>query len=194
MNRSVVSSSVALLLFACSGAGTGVDDGSSSKTEEELRATQACEDKACGESCTLCAPGQQDCFETAELKQCSASGRCSSAVAECEGASDAGPAPDASPAPFVPCAGKTCGDTCTICPPGDPGCFETAALKFCHSDGACSAAPPACIPPPPYDACAGKACGDACTICRPGDPGCFETAVLKRCNAAGTCSASPSGC
>ena len=191
MNRSLFFSSVAAaLLLACSGAVTSPDDGTSDEAESELRAARACAGKACGDACSLC-NGRPNCFETAVLKQCNERGRCSSRPAVCGGAVDAGPAP------YQPCGGKSCGDTCQICPPGDPNCFETAVVKFCHADGACSASPPACIPPPPpppYDACGGKACGDLCTLCDPADPNCFETAVVKQCDARGACSATPPVC
>ncbi len=42
-----------------------------------------CADKACGESCSLCAPDDADCVETAEVKTCSADGECSGLVTEC---------------------------------------------------------------------------------------------------------------
>lgn len=198
MERSLLFSALGLglVLFACSG--TSLDEGPVGASEDDLsKAKAACLNKACGETCTLCPPGAKNCFETAVLKQCNAKGRCTSAPAEC--AIDAGPAPvldagpvdpiDAGPAPYQPCGGKTCGDTCSICPPWDPTCVETAVLKFCHPGGACLATPPACIPPPPYYPCAGKACGDACTECAPTDPNCFETAVLKACDATGACTA-----
>jgi hypothetical protein len=42
------------------------------------------------------------------------------------------------------CAGKMCGDTCTICDPNDSGCSETAVLKVCNEFGVCGAEMPAC--------------------------------------------------
>src|SRR5258706_227333 len=38
---------------------------------------------------------------------------------------------------YQACAGKTCGDTCTICDPADPSCIETAVLKACDRSNAC---------------------------------------------------------
>lgn len=99
---------------------------------------------------------------------------------------------------YIPCASKSCGATCTVCPPGDSMCFETAVVKHCDENGECKAGPaPAACPPPDggnYDPCAGKTCGASCTICNPADIGCVETAVLKRCTSAGVCSAGASGC
>ena len=40
-----------------------------------------------------------------------------------------------------PCAGKSCGDSCSLCA-GRPGCVETAVLKSCHADGQCRAGVP----------------------------------------------------
>ena len=41
-------------------------------------------------------------------------------------------------AAFDPCAGKSCGDECKLCPPGDPDCFETAVPKQCSASGECT--------------------------------------------------------
>jgi len=99
------------------------------------------------------------------------------------------------PPPYEPCAGKECGDACTVCDPSDPSCAETGVLKVCHKDGTCSADAADCEePPPPYEPCAGKECGDACTICDPTDPDCDETAVLKVCHEDGTCSGAAPDC
>jgi hypothetical protein len=56
---------------------------------------------------------------------------------------DGGPAPDGSTdqdggAAYDPCAGKACGASCTICPPWDTGCVETAVLKQCDKAGKCA--------------------------------------------------------
>src|SRR5262249_19045446 len=155
-----------------------------------LSAVKACQGKTCGDACSLCPPGKKNCFETAVLKQCNAKGKCTANAAQCGGAVDAGPA-------YQPCAGKTCGQSCSLCAPNDPNCAETAVLKFCHADGACKDYAPACIPPPPpppYQPCANKACGQSCTVCNPADPNCMETAVLKQCNAQGQCNAGNAIC
>jgi hypothetical protein len=103
---------------------------------------------------------------------------------------DDGGALDAGPAPYLPCAGKACGQSCALCDPLDPGCVETAVVKQCQGDGTCAAAVPVCT----YNACAGKACGQSCRVCDPADPNCFETAVLKQCNLAGQCTPNAPGC
>jgi hypothetical protein len=38
---------------------------------------------------------------------------------------------------YVPCGGKKCGDTCTYCQPGVPGCVELAVVKWCNVKGEC---------------------------------------------------------
>ncbi len=37
-----------------------------------------CDDKEEGEECSLCAPDDEDCIETMEIKVCNADGECSS--------------------------------------------------------------------------------------------------------------------
>src|SRR5688572_12171261 len=143
-------STLGFVLIACSGASLDDDLG---QADDELSAIKACQGKSCGDSCTLCPPGKKNCFETAVLKVCNAQGKCGSSAAQCGGG-----AVDAGPAPYQPCAGKTCGASCSLCAPNDPNCVETAVLKFCHSDGTCKDTAPACIPPPPpppYNPCAG---------------------------------------
>ncbi len=41
------------------------------------------------------------------------------------------------PAPFVPCAGKVCGDPCSLCAPDDPDCTMTLEEKACNLEGEC---------------------------------------------------------
>jgi len=94
----------------------------------------SCAGKACGDSCTLCAPGDPNCFETAVIKQCDVSGTCGASAPACD--IDAG-------TPYDPCAGKVCGSSCTICRPGDVGCFETAVIKQCSLTGQCTPSPAA---------------------------------------------------
>jgi hypothetical protein len=54
---------------------------------------------------------------------------------------------------YDPCAGKSCGDTCTLCAPGDSNCSEAAILKSCDLNGNCVPAPVSCLIPNPYSAC-----------------------------------------
>jgi len=85
-------------------------------------------------------------------------------------------------APYEPCAGKSCGDSCSACDPADPDCVETAVLKACDPKGACVPETPGLCEEPGYSPCAGKEPCDPCTICDPADPDCVETAVLKVCD------------
>jgi hypothetical protein len=40
-------------------------------------------------------------------------------------------------AAYDPCAGKKCGDPCTLCPPDAANCAETTVLKSCSPSGQC---------------------------------------------------------
>jgi hypothetical protein len=96
-----------------------------------------------------------------------------------------GNGPDA----YAPCAGKACGEPCSLCAPDDRGCFETADLKACDPHGRCvGAGTPFTCPVP--DPCAGLACGAECTIslpCHFANPPCLAPQVLGRCDIAGQC-------
>ncbi len=64
----------------------------------------------------------------------------------CEGAStpSAGDPNQSVSSDYQPCAGKACGDGCSVCPPGDADCVETAVVKVCDDAGTCSATMPTC--------------------------------------------------
>ena len=53
---------------------------------------------------------------------------------------DPGPSGEAGDEPeaYDPCAGKSCGDACTLCAPDDSDCAETMSVKQCSADGACT--------------------------------------------------------
>ena len=51
---------------------------------------------------------------------------------------------DAGASGYDPCAGKTCGDQCTVCPPDDADCVETMVVKVCDAAGRCDAHVPEC--------------------------------------------------
>lgn len=148
-----------------------------------------CAGKHCGDACTICASGDPSCTEPSGAKACDPNGACvvtgNGSSFSCSG----------TVTPYDPCAGRSCGDTCTICDPADTDCGETAVLKTCDDSGECVAqSEGASCTSPPYDPCAGKQCGDACTVCDPGDPNCVETAVLKTCGSDGTCDARDPAC
>jgi hypothetical protein len=46
--------------------------------------------------------------------------------------------------PYDPCAGRECGETCHVCPPGDAECIETAVVKMCNANGECRPEDPGC--------------------------------------------------
>jgi hypothetical protein len=162
---------------------------------------EPCAGKMCGDRCTICDPKDVDCKETTVLKVCNADGACEPTQPICavNPTSGSGSIELGDPG-YEPCAGKTCGDLCTICDPEDLDCVETAVVKFCHTDGGCSPTVPACMgtPEPPsepaYEPCANKTCGARCTICDPNDPDCYETAVLKYCQADRSCRATQPAC
>jgi hypothetical protein len=109
---------------------------------------------------------------------------------------DAAPAPTTSPEPAKPyyaCAGKRCGDACTVCDPADKNCVETAVVKQCTANDRCEPAPAQCgtaaatPQQPAYNPCEGKKCGDRCRQCKVGDPKCVESPLVKLCHPDGQC-------
>ena len=89
-----------------------------------------CGGKNPGDNCTICAPGDADCFETQEVKTCNpASGKLTCGAA----------APTSN---YAPCGGKNPGDSCTLCKPGDADCVEIAIPKYCDAKGACGGGSP----------------------------------------------------
>jgi hypothetical protein len=65
--------------------------------------------------------------------------------AESTAATTEEPMPDPKPhGPHDPCAGKACGDPCTICAPDDADCVETMVVKACNASAECTAEKPAC--------------------------------------------------
>jgi hypothetical protein len=119
---------------------------------------------------------------------------------------------------YQPCAGKACGDACTICEPGDKSCVETAVVKACDRSGACVAtSTPDCTQPASCDLASVNSCGtgQACCavgrcgpvqtdqgMCEPADPmtgGCMRCACetqpggCPRCNSPDTPIATPEG-
>ena len=76
---------------------------------------------------------------------------------------------------YQPCAGKQCGDACTLCEPGDPSCVEDAVLKRCDRTNACVATTPDCRPPPSCDPTDVNSCGAGKACCAVGRCGPLET-------------------
>lgn len=90
-----------------------------------------------------------------------------------------------SDAPYAPCAGKACGDACTICSPDDRGCGETTVEKACDPQGRCVPGTPGTCAGAPHPDCAGKACGAECNPCGP-DRTC-PTLIPSACDRDGRC-------
>lgn len=111
------------------------DDAGSSTDAADGAAYQPCAAKSCGDPCSICSPADSSCVETAILKLCDEQGACSQSTAAC--ALDGGGA-------YVPCAGKVCGQACTLCSPTDVGCVEPAVLKQCTMAGVCASSPVGC--------------------------------------------------
>jgi hypothetical protein len=103
---------------------------------------------------------------------------------------------------YAPCGGKSCGDSCTVCEPGDTDCSETAEVKACTGGGDCiSAALVDCVAPDPCDlgsdtcaagqtCCAVGRCGPVVTdqgVCEPADP---SSGNCMPC----ACESQPGGC
>ena len=101
----------------------------------------ACAWKACGQACTVCAPGAKDCFETAVVKACDPNGRC---------------VPETPTLCTGECAGKACGEQCLYpdlpCLHATPPCLPPVGPGYCDGQGTCVQGypppPGACRPPP----------------------------------------------
>jgi hypothetical protein len=145
-----------------------------------------CAGRACGDACTVCAPDDPDCVETAVMKACSEDGECVPLPVLCGAA--------------VPCADKACGAECAFEPPcrdSDPPCELPSYVGQCSLRGNCEppGTPTTCGP---MAACDGKACGDACDPCAPAgcmSPVAYACDLAHRCvpSAPGLCVAAP-GC
>jgi hypothetical protein len=219
-------SSLCLIVAACgnrSSLGSGDDNlgqggsagssGSAGASGSGGNTWDPCAGKPCGAECSVCAPNDPECAETAVLKYCDESGGCGQAFPLCAPQQcttsndcpvDLGPCeqcPDGSLAcPSVDCIAGACvystdscqGQQCKSdddCPQIGAPCQQcpdgSVACPFSGCEnGQCVGGFPGC---PGYEPCAGKACGDSCTQCPPNDPECSETAVLKYCDANGGC-------
>ncbi len=89
---------------------------------------------------------------------------------------------------YDPCAGSSCGDVCSICPPDDEDCIETAEIKACNEAGQCVSDNGAlCDDPGDGSQCADAECGTPCTECGIDELDCTEPSEGHVCNGAGTC-------
>jgi hypothetical protein len=177
MKAVALRSAAALILSGSLLGGCSAGDNSErspEQTADDLRRLRCRLDTDCpvvDAPCTECADGTHACPSASCVR-----GRCAIEFPECE-------------RPYVPCAGKACGDGCTICDPSDPTCVETAVVKYCQLDGSCGATQPECGP---VDPCATVRCaaGTHCEsgLCVPDAPrvACGGIAAF-RCPGAGQC-------
>jgi hypothetical protein len=132
------SAALALLVCAvCAGISACKTNGVNTRsTDAQARPTHdPCADSLCGQACTLCAPDDPGCQEPVGNKACDALGACRPVPVTCSEGHEVEPASPAGA--YAPCAGKQCGEPCTMCPPGDAACVETGVLKQCTAEGAC---------------------------------------------------------
>lgn len=219
-------SAIALITAACSsenslGSGDGNLNGVGGAGGTGGGATwDPCGGKVCGAECSLCAPNDPECAETAVLKFCDEKGQCGQAYPACSSSQ----CTTDSDCPSI-------GAPCQQCPDGSYACpwtkceagqcvggFDACQGQQCKADSDCPSMGAPCQPCPDgsfacpwtkcdngfcaggfdgcagYDPCANKACGDACTLCPPNDPNCAETTVLKFCDGKGQCGPSVPSC
>lgn len=159
----------AALVAAVTASRPGCGNGQNGRTGYE-----PCAGKACLDGCSLCAPDDPDCVETAVVKVCHPDGRCDAASPDL-----ACPMPD-------PCAGLSCGAECTIslpCHYAIPPCEAPQSIGRCDITGQCVPGDfGSCAPHPD---CVGKSCGDGCNPCGP-DEVC-PTLMASACDRYGRC-------
>ncbi len=98
------------------------------------------------------------------------------------------------PVTYVPCEGKSCGEGCSICPPGDTTCVESAEAKSCDLLGGCIEGSTSCGDGG-WQPCVGKTCNDPCDPCDPQDPNCIVVGAVFVCSPVGKCAyLAVSGC
>ena len=118
----------------------------------------------CNESCGICTKPGEGCIELF-----------------CQG--DGGKLP-----PYDPCDGKSCGDPCSPCAPGDQDCSAPAVEMFCNDQGKCGAHDSKCGSGG-GEVCGDVVCGDgewccneSCSMCAPEGEGCIEIACFPGCD------------
>ena len=83
-----------------------------------------CGESLCGDRCTVCAPYDTDCAETAVLKFCQPDGSCSATTPECGDSGRCTPGDDSTCPEGEECRAGHC---YTWCEAGDPACCEPAS-------------------------------------------------------------------
>ncbi len=127
-----------------------------------------CQNKLCGETCTICDPTDPNCVEAQVVRYCDSSGLCGDAFPRCDAPVDCTTDADC---PQV--------EACAPCPEGGNSCPTSVCI-----DGQCVVSWDGCGQ---YDPCAGKVCGEECTVCDPTDPDCVQPTVLMYCDQNGAC-------
>jgi hypothetical protein len=123
---------------------------------------QPCENKLCGQSCSVCEAGNKSCKNKTEFV-CDLAGECTTAPVACT----------------MPCTPARCGEPCLPCDPTDPGC-DVPSSAFCDERGACIAGDIHYCP------CKDASCGDACFFCDDDGENCDMTQD-RACSLDGDC-------
>jgi hypothetical protein len=110
-----------------------------------------------GAPCQVCPDGQFAC----PWNKCE-NGQCVGGIDGCQG--------------YDPCAGKGCGENCSLCAPDDPNCAEFAVAKYCDPNGQCGLNFPVCS----TNQCQSAADCPAIELCKPcADGQCAEVDCLN---------------
>ncbi len=109
---------------------------------DEVMPYDPCDGKSCGDDCQLCAPGAEDCTETAVEKYCNPEGECEAIVPECSDVSGCDGPSECADDEF--CYKETCAEAGECRPMDEAGC-DGNFLPVCGCDGmtysnACEAA------------------------------------------------------
>ena len=92
----------------------------------------------CPDSCTT----DQDCPQIRAACQICPDGSAACPYSRCEGGQCVSGFDSCGD--YEPCAGKSCGETCSPCDPSDPMCAAPAVVMYCDAAGACGLNTPKC--------------------------------------------------
>ncbi len=121
-----------------------------------------CENKLCGQPCSVCEPGNKSCKDEFQLV-CDDNQECTLPPVACG----------------IACTPERCGEKCLPCDPMIPGCVPPPS-SYCDETGSCVAGDM-----PTYCPCSQKSCGDVCKICDAGGDNCMSDDRV--CNTDGAC-------
>ena len=135
------------------------------RSNDDCAEGEFCAKESCDAEMGRCEPRPDGCFEIYR-PVCSCDGR--TYGNECEAAAaGSNVAYEGECRRYDPCEGKSCGQRCTVCPPWDTDCVETAVAKFCQPDGSCRPSEPTCEVTACTDTCPWAGDGE----CDDGGPG-----------------------